>query len=157
MTGEQLLRKRYIDFGIQKAIKWTVNGPTLSMCNLWHRICFPSIHCGVFFSSCLLMHGSCLVRWASCWRGQLRHCAVLKIWRLALSLLMWCLWREWNAKNFEDCEIVMLEMKKMMFQSLCTWIVAWNSLPVSIFFFFFLSFALLFLHFRGYLCILGVC
>jgi hypothetical protein len=63
-----------------------------------------------------------------------------------------------NAKNFEDREIVMLEMKKMMFQSRYAWIVAWNSLPVSFFFFFFfLSFALLFLHFRGYLCILRVC
>jgi hypothetical protein len=39
----------------------------------------------------------------------------------------------------------------MMLQSLYTWRIAWNSLPISIFFFFFefLEFVLLFLYFRG--------
>ena len=33
--------------------------------------------------------------------------------------LLWCIWREQNAKSFEDCETTMLDLKKM-FQSLYT-------------------------------------
>jgi hypothetical protein len=44
---------------------------------------------------------------------------------------MWGIWREWNARSFEDYEIIMRERKEMMFQSLYTWRVAWNSLLVS--------------------------
>ncbi len=56
---------------------------------------------------------------------------ILEVWRLASLCLMWGIWREWNARSFEDHDIVMLEMKKMMLQSLYTWRVAWNSLHVS--------------------------
>ena len=58
----------------------------------------------------------------------------LNRWRLAPLCLMWCLWREWNAKGFEDCDNGLLEIKKMMLQSLYIWRVAWNSLPVFNFF-----------------------
>lgn len=61
------------------------------------------------------------------WRRQLGTCHVLQIWRLAHLCLMWCLWREQNAKSFEDCESGLLEIKKMMLQSLFTW----NSVHVS--------------------------
>jgi hypothetical protein len=46
------------------------------------------------------------------------------------SCLLLCIWREGNAKSFEDCETTMLDLKKM-FQSLYTWILAFNSLSVS--------------------------
>jgi hypothetical protein len=65
------------------------------------------------------------------WRGQLGNRTALKMWRLAPLCLMWCIWRERNARSFEDRETVMLELKKMMLQSLYTWRVAWNSLLVS--------------------------
>lgn len=65
------------------------------------------------------------------WRGQLEHRTVLKMWRLATLCLMWCLWRKRNTRNFEDRETVTLELKKMMFQSLYTWRVAWNNLSIS--------------------------
>jgi hypothetical protein len=45
------------------------------------------------------------------------------------SFMFTCIWREKNARNFEDSGIVMLELKKM-FQSLYTWIVALFRLPV---------------------------
>ncbi len=33
----------------------------------------------------------------------------LEVWRLAPLHLMWCIWRERNARSFEDREIVMLD------------------------------------------------
>jgi hypothetical protein len=54
----------------------------------------------------------------------------LKIWRLVPLCLTRCLWRERNARNFEDRENGLLELKKMMLQSLYTWRVAHNSLFV---------------------------
>lgn len=47
-------------------------------------------------------------------RGQLGNCNALKMWRLARLCFMWCLWRGRNAKSFEKCEAVMLELKKMV-------------------------------------------
>jgi hypothetical protein len=42
------------------------------------------------------------------WRGQLGHRAVLKVSRLAPLCLMWFIWRERNARSFEDCEATIL-------------------------------------------------
>jgi len=55
------------------------------------------------------------------WRGQLGTRHALQIWKLAHLCLMWCLWGEQNAKSFEDRERGLLEIKKMMLQSLYTW------------------------------------
>jgi len=75
------------------------------------------------------------------WRGQLGNRNALIISRLAPLCLVWCLWREWNTMSIEDHENGLLNMKKMMLQSLYIWRVAWNSFPISNFsdfFFFFL-------------------
>jgi hypothetical protein len=48
------------------------------------------------------------------WRGQLGNRTSLKMWRLAPLCVMWCLWRDQNAKNFEDHETMMVDLKKMM-------------------------------------------
>jgi hypothetical protein len=40
---------------------------------------------------------------------------------LAPLCLMWCLWRERNAQNFEDVETSMLELRMIMFNTLYTW------------------------------------
>jgi hypothetical protein len=62
--------------------------------------------------------------------GQLENRTALKIWRLASLCLMRCLWRERNARSFEDLGNGLLKLKKLMSQFLYTWRVAWNSLPV---------------------------
>jgi hypothetical protein len=31
---------------------------------------------------------------------------------------MWCIWREWNKRSFEDSVISVLELKVIMFKSL---------------------------------------
>jgi hypothetical protein len=51
------------------------------------------------------------------------------------------IWREHNARSFEDRETLVVELKKIMFNSLFTWIVAHNSLFV----------------FSSFLAFLGVC
>ncbi len=33
------------------------------------------------------------------------------------SYLMWCIWNEQNTRSFEDRKTVILELKKMLFQS----------------------------------------
>jgi hypothetical protein len=65
------------------------------------------------------------------WRGQLGHRIALEMCRLAPLCLMWCILREGNSRSFKDRETVMLELKKILFQSLYIWIVAFNSLPIS--------------------------
>jgi hypothetical protein len=86
------------------------------------------------------------------WRGQLGNLHALKIWSLVPLCLMWCLWlfpcillvylgapRAFINKVFSLIKKKkrLLEIKKMKLQSLYTWRVAWNSLPVSNFFEFF--------------------
>jgi hypothetical protein len=65
------------------------------------------------------------------WRGQFGTRHALQIWRLAPLCLMWCLWRERNERSFEDRESDLLEIKKIMLQSLFAWKVALNSVHVS--------------------------
>jgi hypothetical protein len=36
---------------------------------------------------------------------------VVEFWRLAPLCLMWCIWRERNAKGFEDRETLLVELK----------------------------------------------
>jgi hypothetical protein len=37
---------------------------------------------------------------------------------MAPQFLMWCIWREQNARSFEDCESSVLELKYFMFKCL---------------------------------------
>jgi hypothetical protein len=52
---------------------------------------------------------------------------IFEIWRLGPLYLMWCFWRERNALNFEDRETLMVELKKIIFNSIYTWTTAHNS------------------------------
>jgi hypothetical protein len=58
--------------------------------------------------------GLCLQGWyrvLDCWRGQVGSRSVLDVWRIALLCLMWSIWRERNARCFEDCEKTKEELK----------------------------------------------
>jgi hypothetical protein len=52
---------------------------------------------------------------------------------MASSCVMWCLCRERNVRNFEDCEHGIIELKKMVLQTLFSWRVLWHSSQVSTF------------------------
>jgi hypothetical protein len=55
------------------------------------------------------------------WRGQKGNQTLIPIWRMAPLCLMWCVWRERNACCFEDCETDLMNLEKMMLQTLFMW------------------------------------
>ena len=46
------------------------------------------------------------------WRGQRGNRTVLQVWRMVLLCVMWCPWRERNARSFEDYELGLTKLKK---------------------------------------------
>jgi hypothetical protein len=67
------------------------------------------------------------------WRAQKGIRTVLQTWRMMPLCVMWCLWRERNARNFEDRELGLMELKKRLIQTLFSWRVMWHSPQVSTF------------------------
>jgi len=55
---------------------------------------------------------------------ELYYCIVY----MAPLCLMWCLWRERNARSFDDCENDLLNLKKLVLQTLYTWRVTLTTL-----------------------------
>jgi hypothetical protein len=47
-----------------------------------------------------------------------------EVWRLVPLCLMWCIWRERNARHFEDVEISMVELRKRLLNMLYIWIAS---------------------------------
>ena len=48
------------------------------------------------------------------WRGQMGQYTALEMWKLAPLCLMWGIWREQNARSFENRKTATLEWKKML-------------------------------------------
>jgi hypothetical protein len=58
-----------------------------------------------------------------CWLGQLgRHDSAL-VWKMIPHCVIWCLWRERNARLFDDSECHILELKLFFFHTLLDWVV----------------------------------
>jgi hypothetical protein len=87
------------------------------------------IHCEVareLWSSILNMFGVewvmprrvivLLVRWG----GQVGRGTIMEVWRLAPLCLIWCLWRERNARSFEDVETSVTKLRKTIFNTFYT-------------------------------------
>jgi hypothetical protein len=62
------------------------------------------------------------------WRGQGGNRLLMPIWRIAPLCLMWCLWKERNACSFEDCETDLINLKKLVIQTLFMWRVTIQSM-----------------------------
>jgi hypothetical protein len=73
----------------------------------------------------------CLKECLGSWRAQRGNRTVLQIWRMAPLYVMWCLWRERNARSFEDREIGLMELKKRVLQTLFSWRVLGHSSQAS--------------------------
>jgi hypothetical protein len=56
-----------------------------------------------------------------------------EVWQLVLLSLMWCLWQEQTARQFEDVETSMLELRKCLLNTLYIWIATHQSLSVFTF------------------------
>jgi hypothetical protein len=65
------------------------------------------------------------------WKRQKGNRIVIQIWRMTPLCVMWCLWREKNARNFEEHEHEIIELKKRVLQTLFSWRVLWHSSQVS--------------------------
>ena len=48
----------------------------------------------------------------------------LVIWQMVPHCVIWCLWRERNARLFEDCESSVVDIKLLFFQTLHAWVNA---------------------------------
>ena len=38
------------------------------------------------------------------WQGKFRRHRNIELWRIVLHCLLWCIWRERNARSFEGCD-----------------------------------------------------
>ena len=66
--------------------------------------------------------------------GGLIGCSLTtEVWRLVPLCLMWCIWSERNAWLFEDVEILVVELRKSLLNTLHSWIAAHHCLEVPTF------------------------
>jgi hypothetical protein len=73
------------------------------------------------FGMCWVMPSQVLHLWAG-WQVQLGDTRNLVVWRMVPHCVMWCLWRERNARHFEDCERSIVDLKLLFFQTLYEWV-----------------------------------
>jgi len=90
-----------------------------------HQPSFTPLRSSIDFQSFRDKSELCLNGWWNCWLvGEVGLVAIIVQmsggWFLCL---MWCIWGEHNARNFEDCERTVIELKAMMFKTLYGWIV----------------------------------
>jgi len=64
------------------------------------------------------------------WGASFGYGPIKEVWQLVPLCLMWCLWRERNARYFEDIEASMLELRKRLLNTLYIWVAAHLSLSV---------------------------
>ena len=57
------------------------------------------------------------------WMGKLGRCNSLLVWKMVPHCLVGCLWREQNARHFEDTECTIPELKLFFFHTLFDWVV----------------------------------
>jgi hypothetical protein len=62
------------------------------------------------------------------WGAALGGGHAIEAWRLAPLCLLWCIWRERNARLFEDVETSMVELRKRLLNTLYFWIAPHHSL-----------------------------
>ena len=53
------------------------------------------------------------------------------IWRMVPHCVIWCLWKERNARLFEDCESSMVDIKLLFFQTLYAWVNSVGVFPIN--------------------------
>jgi hypothetical protein len=60
----------------------------------------------------------------ACWTGRNHRCRSATIWGLIPQCLMWVIWRERNARSFEDLEKTIQELKQFFLSMLLEWVNA---------------------------------
>jgi hypothetical protein len=88
------------------------------------------------FGLCWVMLGSVRELFACWWTEGCSRSAM--VWKMALLCLMWCIWRECNARCFEDTSWSFEEILHDFLFTFYTWTVGWFT-PLVISFHYFLS------------------
>jgi hypothetical protein len=57
----------------------------------------------------------------ACWKGQRGNKMVMEVWKMAPLCLMWTIWKERNARCFEDTELTMAELSNRFLKLLFLW------------------------------------
>ena len=57
------------------------------------------------------------------WQGKFGRHQNIDLWRFVPHCLFWCLWRERNARCFENWERSILNIKSLFFHTLLDWSV----------------------------------
>ena len=65
----------------------------------------------------------------SCWQGKMGRHRNIEVWRAVPHCLMWCLWKERNARLFKDNDQNVLELKMLFFRTLFGWMTATGLFP----------------------------
>lgn len=60
----------------------------------------------------------------ACWQGFFGKHNNNEIRKAIPYCLMWCIWIEMNARNFEGCEWTILDLKLQIFRTLYEWMAA---------------------------------
>jgi hypothetical protein len=61
------------------------------------------------------------------WRGQVGRNNILEVWRIVPLCIIWCIWRERNARSFGDYKISVAKLSSGVFKSLYAWMTVYNS------------------------------
>jgi hypothetical protein len=67
----------------------------------------------------------------ACWKGRVNRRDLEIVWNLTPSCLIWCIWREKNARSFEDCLKMRSNLQLCFLKSLFEWIYANAFLNIS--------------------------
>ena len=67
------------------------------------------------------------------WQGKFARHHNIDVWRLVPHCLIWCIWRERNARSFEGCECSLLEIKSLFLHTLYDWSVVFSHFSCSSF------------------------
>ena len=90
------------------------------------------LHCSVAADLWSLVFGLFGVQWVmarsvldlfSSWLGQLGWHDSALVWKMIPHCVIWCLWREQNARLFDDSERHIPELKLFFFHTLLDWVV----------------------------------
>ena len=119
----------------------------LRLCYSMGKRCGESVdhlllHCSIAWELWSLVFCLFGIRWVmphtvlelfEAWQGKFAWHRQIDVWKLAPHCLIWCIWRERNARSFEGCERSLLEIKSSFLHTLIEWSVVFSHFSCSSF------------------------
>jgi hypothetical protein len=89
------------------------------------------LECDFYSFLCEVGNNDRVIDLMACWKSQRGNKMVMKVWRMAPLCLMWSIWKERNARCFEDKELTMVELSNRFLKLLFLWAGVLNIPQVS--------------------------